>query len=342
MGCGGSKEAKPKINVVLLGAGNCGKTTFIKQLMYEFKGGFDASTSQGFVKDIQYNVLRCVGSVLQQGEGEIEVDEFHKKQVELVLGLFERFANKERWSVEVLMLQDHLNENKEALDALIAVAKMKTLRGYVDKYLAKEPEVLFLEDVDKIFGDDYAPSKEHILRVRLPTIGKHDYEFDVGDLVLDITDVAGQKETRSTWLPVVSEADVVCYISSVADYRKKEGQKVSGHDESMDLFDLLMGSNEMKNKLLFVLLNKTDKLFNQYHKLNPSEHVSDYRPKADSPDSFLSFLESQFQEMAGESGVSDDLKCEPVCSLDPDNFHKMFAILKQEIIKNKLRSSGFV
>ena len=339
MGCGGSKEAKkPRINVVLLGAGNCGKTTFIKQMMYEFKGGFDPSTSQGFVKDIQYNVLRCVGSALATGE--IEVDEFHQKQVELVKGMHERFASKERWSVEVLMLQDHLVENKEALDALIAVSKMSTLMEYAEKHLSKEAEYLFLQDVDRIFREDYAPPKEHILRVRLPTIGKHDYEFDVGDLVLDITDVAGQKETRSTWLPVVAGADVVCYITSVADYKKKPDQKYTGHEESLDLFELLVEAQEMQNKLLFVLLNKTDKLYDQYFAKNPKDSIKDYNPKMDSPDSFIGYLDNEFSQLA--KSVTEELNCEPVCSLDPDNFNKMFAILKREIIKNKLRSSGLM
>ena len=154
------------------------------------------------------------------------------------------------------MLEDHLSGNREAVDALIAVAKMKSLRDYLEaEHLIDHPEIRFLDDIDKIFSEDYRPSKEHILRVRLPTIGKHDYEFDTGDLVFEVKDVIGagagaarggqtkrqnqktskqggkgkqqirqsRKKSSVEWMDDVAKADAVVLITSAADYKKEKG-----------------------------------------------------------------------------------------------------------------------
>ena len=50
MGCGDSKDAgpdPPNVKVLLLGAGCCGKTTFIKQMKLNFEGGFPEEELQG-------------------------------------------------------------------------------------------------------------------------------------------------------------------------------------------------------------------------------------------------------------------------------------------------------
>ena len=50
MGCGASSDAGPEppnVKVLLLGAGCCGKTTFIKQMKLNFDGGFPEEELQG-------------------------------------------------------------------------------------------------------------------------------------------------------------------------------------------------------------------------------------------------------------------------------------------------------
>ncbi|QDZ25098.1 guanine nucleotide-binding protein [Chloropicon primus] len=297
MGCICSKGGgKPKVRLVLLGVPKCGKTTFVKQLVYECQGGFDQATCDGFVKDIQYNVLRCIGLVLEKlKEKGVEVDEFHKSQAEVVSSLYDRFASVDRWSVEVLMLEDYLAENREAIDAIVAVSKMKPLREYMESHLATEPAGLFIRDAEKIFTGQFEPKKDHILRVRLPDVGDHDYTFDLDTFELDVTVVDGERETRKVWQEKVEACDAVCYVSSLADYfpqeeeeedsgkdqeergnSKDKGRKtrfysvspVGAKEESLALFSQLMAcldkeKGKGKEKMLFVLLNKTDIVHNK-------------------------------------------------------------------------------
>ena len=100
MGCTGSKERKkPSVKVALMGSVNTGKTTFIKQMTYEFDGGFDELTCAGFKADVHYNVLRFLGSVLATAN--IEVESFYEKQVNLVKDMYGKYASRsqESWSV---------------------------------------------------------------------------------------------------------------------------------------------------------------------------------------------------------------------------------------------------
>ena len=117
MGCTGSKERKkPRVKLALLGPGNTGKTTFIKQLTYELDGGFDDLTCSGFSADVHFNVLRFLGMVLANAK--IEVESFYEKQVQVVKDLYDKYASRsqESWSVSEVTTwrDDRQREAKES------------------------------------------------------------------------------------------------------------------------------------------------------------------------------------------------------------------------------------
>ena len=292
MGCAWSKHDPPKrpLDLVLLGSPKSGKSTIVKQLTYEFKGGFDRQTCEGFAKDVQYNVLRMLGLVLSTGK--VEIDPFLKDQSDAVIQMYHKFASEDTWSVEVLMLADHLEEKHEHVDAIVAVSKMQSLRRYVDDHLKTEPARAFLRDAEKIFRPNYVPTKDHILRVRLPEIGSHDYAFELeGGRKLSVHVVDGVRETRKDWMEKVMRCDAVVFVASMADHfpegpagqvspgtgpagqEKGKGKgrgtrffsvsPVGAKEESQGLFAQLAVCvrrlrEKGRRKTLFLLLNKTD------------------------------------------------------------------------------------
>ena len=63
MGCGASSVAPPPRQLVLLGGGECGKTTLFKQIQILHGTGFEESTKQGWVDAIQGCVRRAVKQI---------------------------------------------------------------------------------------------------------------------------------------------------------------------------------------------------------------------------------------------------------------------------------------
>ena len=63
MGGGASSVAPPPRQLVLLGGGECGKTTLFKQIQILHGTGFEESTKQGWVDAIQGCVRRAVKQI---------------------------------------------------------------------------------------------------------------------------------------------------------------------------------------------------------------------------------------------------------------------------------------
>lgn len=71
----------------------------------------------------------------------------------------------------------------------------------------------FLSRMDMLTKSNYIPSVHDILRSRKKTTGIIDEQFTIGDKVLKVVDVGGQRNERRKWISCVSSSRCLLLLS---------------------------------------------------------------------------------------------------------------------------------
>jgi GTPase involved in cell partitioning and DNA repair len=112
-----------------------------------------------------------------------------------------------------------------------------------------------------------------------------------------------------------NEADCVVYICGISEYNLNlyEDNKTNRLTESLNMFDEVMNSKEIKEKRLFLILNKVDLFKKKLEKYKFSDFFSDYKgififmkqgmifykklKEKNEYESVLKYIEHQFKEI---------------------------------------------
>ena len=216
--------------VVLLGNVGSGKTTFCKQIVDAYLGGFSKSMKLEFRKHIQANILHRMVAMVGFEEMEetlISDAEFEKNfriLQEATVADFE-YTDEENFTYV-----------QEVLDAAIFVGQHDTVQNICNALFLSAPwDFTYFRDIRRIFQKHYEPSREDIFTCRKPTTGSCEYiirhlhvsrqggKMIRKEVIIEVIDVGGQKSERKSWEKQIELADAILYLVSMTDYAGKEG-----------------------------------------------------------------------------------------------------------------------
>ncbi|XP_023225080.1 guanine nucleotide-binding protein subunit alpha-11-like [Centruroides sculpturatus] len=114
----------------MIGTGESGKSTFIKQMRIIHGSGYTDEDKKGFIKLVYQNIFMAMQSMIK------------------------------------------------AMDML--KIPYKDPRNHVTRLIYS---IRYLSDIDRIAAQDYLPTQQDILRVRVPTTGIIEYPFDLDSII---------------------------------------------------------------------------------------------------------------------------------------------------------------
>eukprot|EP00466_Bigelowiella_natans_P011747 jgi/Bigna1/90090/estExt_fgenesh1_pg.C_620024 len=206
-----NREAKETIRILLLGTGDCGKSTLVKQLKLVYKGGFSKSERMDSRETIRMNTI---DSIKQLITGCRELYDLEQKYEALADRVMELPAKNEEGggvtvSTEDIDAIENLYKNSEMIKRAV---EHKSLFYLLDSY------EYFLTRVREIFKQDYMPSSLDILRARTKTRGIEETKFTMNDQPCVIYDVGGQRGERKKWIHIFDGVSIIGYVASLSEY----------------------------------------------------------------------------------------------------------------------------
>ncbi|KFX97050.1 hypothetical protein O988_05049 [Pseudogymnoascus sp. VKM F-3808] len=255
------KRAAREVKLLLLGAGESGKSTVLKQMRLIYSQGFSKSEKEEWRAIIFNNILTAFRVILDAME-ELEIP----------------FADQFNSQFITLILVDHDLGPKDPLP----VEYMKPFKGLwsdagVQKAIEKGNEYAlhdnlnyFFEDVDRLFARDYVPTDQDVLRSRLRTTGITETVFDLGNLTYRMFDVGGQRSERKKWIHCFENVNCLLFLVAISGYDQclvedKDGNQMQ---EALMLWESIANSQWFTRSALILFLNKMD-LFKSKIKDNP-------------------------------------------------------------------------
>jgi len=131
------------------------------------------------------------------------------------------------------------------------------------KYQLNETCDYFFDNIDRFLVDNYEPSIDDVLRVRVRSTGIEEATFVFDKMTFRVMDVGGQRSERRKWIHCFNCVTSVIFCASLSAYDQvlREDRTQNRMIEAILLFDEVVNSNCFQKNDTILFLNKED-LFN--------------------------------------------------------------------------------
>lgn len=277
------EEAKKAVKVLLLGAGECGKSTILKQMKIINLNGFTKAEEAEFKDLVFKNTMDCIQSLILACRD-----------------LCIPFENEgsEAKSVE-LMAIDSSGDIPHTLGQTIADVWadpcMTKARDREAEFHLLDSAPYFLSKVLEKFTPDFVPSIQDALRTRLTTTGIIETEFCLENKNFKMFDVGGQRGERKKWIHVFDDITAIMFIASLSEYNQvlAEDRSKNRLIESWDLFEGIINLPWFVEAAILLFLNKNDLFEEKIIKFDLGDYHEDYDGGKDY-DNGLSFIKDEY------------------------------------------------
>jgi len=341
-----------KIKLLLLGAGESGKSTIFKQMKILYGLGFSPEEQKQMTPVVYNNTIVSMKTLLQAAEDltppvAITAAETAKRVME-VSDDREIDAEVGGW-IKELWADPGVTETYEQRS----------------KFQLIDSAEYYFESIDRIMADDYTATVTDILKSRVRTSGivEEKYKIDGVDFVM--FDVGGQRNERKKWIHCFDDVTAVIFVAAISEYDQVlyEDNRQNRMDEAITLFDEICNSRWFEDTSMILFLNKKDLFEKKIKKISIRQpatdelpgrfedfeggictcgggYPSDFECTCGVQDAGKQYMLDKFLEK--NSNEVKEIYYHITCATDTSNIKHVFDACKDIILKNNLKGSGFM
>lgn len=350
MGCGESKEAREarardyaiksqmekdkeidtnKVKLLLLGAGESGKSTIFKQMKVIYGTEHTELDKIQMIPTIYSNILQAMKVLCEQTSNLNLMDKVEAKKE------FAMIKSAEENDLINVVLGD-------AIKALWADAGIQAVWERRNEFQIIESVKYYFDRIDVIKMQDYLPSKDDILYSRVRTSGIVTERYVIDNQEFEMYDVGGQRNERKKWIHCFDGVTAVIFVAALSEYDQNlfEDATANRMIEAIDLFADICNNSVFSNSAMILFLNKVDLFDEKIKKKNIKDFFPDFNGVAGDSKSGQDFFMKKFE--AVNKNKARTIYSYPTCATDTKNVSRIFNTCKEIIINNNLQDSGFL
>ncbi|CAF4861953.1 unnamed protein product [Pieris macdunnoughi] len=272
------KSYNDAIKLLLLGTGESGKTTIIKQMKILHIQGFNAGERMEKIQHIRHNIHESIYEIVRN-MSPLSIPLRDPKNIQ-----------SQQYILQIGLAgpADYTEEYFDHVRSLWRDAGVRECFKQANEYQLIDSAEYFLDRIDLIAKSDYLPSDADILRCRQKTTGIQKIEFKVkvpksmhgGVQDFWMFDVGGQRGERKKWIQVFEGIHAIWFLVACSDFDQnlREDNTQNRLTESLVLFQDVWQSRFLLEAGLIVFLNKQDLLEN---KVSRGNTIANYFPQYD-------------------------------------------------------------
>ncbi|XP_018417182.1 PREDICTED: guanine nucleotide-binding protein subunit alpha-11-like [Nanorana parkeri] len=334
-----------ELKILLLGTGESGKSTFIKQMRIIHGTGFSVEDRKMYAILVHQNIVTCAKSLV--GAMETLQVPYSLKENKVNRGLIK--------SLDVYNVQQIERHHATAIRKLWSDPGVRKCYEKRREFQLLDSAYYYLSNLERITEDGYLPTNEDIVRIRMPTTGINEYCFTVDNANLRIVDVGGQKSERKKWIHCFENVNALIYLASLSEYDQQLEEKKDENRmrESMALFKQIMVLPWFIDTPIIVFLNKTDLLAEKVYMSDLAAYFPNFKgPRRDAQaatqfikDSYKDiFNKTKPQDLSGKAKKDAQriIFLHATCATDTENIQRVFQNTKEAVLQKYLTEFGIV
>uniref|UniRef100_A0A3Q0SSV0 G protein subunit alpha 13 n=1 Tax=Amphilophus citrinellus TaxID=61819 RepID=A0A3Q0SSV0_AMPCI len=311
---------KRLVKILLLGAGESGKSTFLKQMRIIHGEDFDQKAKEEFRATIFSNVIKGI-RVLVDAREKLHIpwgDSSNQRHGDTMMAFDTRSA----------MAHSHgMVEPKVFHHYLPSIKALWADKGIQNAY-----------DRRREFQLDYLPSQQDILLARKPTKGIHEYNFEIRNVPFRMVDVGGQRSERRRWFECFDSVTSILFLVSSSEYDQvlMEDRQTNRLSESLNIFETIVNNRVFSNVSIILFLNKTDLLGEKVKQVSIKDYFPEFLGDSMSLADVQSFLVECFRKMRREQ-QQKPLYHHFTTAINTENIRLVFRDVKDTILHDNLK-----
>nr|QKY89053.1 Gq alpha [Acanthopleura granulata] len=326
------RDARRELKLLLLGTGESGKSTFIKQMRIIHGSGYSDEDKRSFIKLVYQNIFMAMHAMIRAMDT-LKIEYKDPSNQEHANGV-------KQIDYETVTTFDP--QQVTAIKSLWADSGIQECYDRRREYQLTDSAKYYLDSVDRIASSNYLPTLQDILRVRVPTTGIIEYPFDLDSIIFRMVDVGGQRSERRKWIHCFENVTSIMFLVALSEYDQVlvESDNENRMEESKALFRTIITYPWFQNSSVILFLNKKDLL---EEKIMHS-HLVDYFPEFDGTKKDAQAAREFILRMFVDLNPDPDkiIYSHFTCATDTENIRFVFAAVKDTILQLNLKEYNLV
>eukprot|EP00124_Ichthyophonus_hoferi_P004317 Ihof_evm1s461 gene=Ihof_evmTU1s461 len=298
-----------EVKLLLLGAGESGKSTVLKQMKVIHSNGFSVEDRSRYIPAIYSHVMSSIQVILLAMD-QLHIlleDESNQQWYDVIKDL----PVRPTWSDSIYQAITHLWLDK-------GVQRCFTR---ANEYQLNDNADYFFNHLDTIAASTYIPSDQDIIRLRVQTTGILESKFHVGHMIFHMFDVGGQRSERRKWLVCFGDVTAVIFLVAISSYDQslREDSSMNRLQEALELFNTVWTNRYLQSVSIILLLNKIDLLKDKLGRSELKQCFPDYTGGSSYAE-VTKFIEGKFMKVAANTTVPGGKQVYPhfICAIDTE------------------------
>lgn len=345
MGCGDSRtkeaaetdkqlkeDAKTFFNtfkLLLLGAGESGKSTFVKQIRIIHVNGFTDEERDHYKAVINETILYSLSAVVKTAQAH-KLKFSDQAAAERVLAMDQ--SSQDAWGADVIK-----DVRALAKDPVV----QKVLGKYYTEFHALDSAKYFLDNIQRVTEEGFTPETSDILSARIKTTGIQEIKFTLNNSNFVIMDVGGQRSERKKWIHCFENVTAVLFFVALSEYDLTlyEDDQTNRMHESMKIFDEICNSRWFAQVPIIIFFNKKDLFAEKLKTVSLTVAFPDYTGSSE-PEEARKYIRDQFLEL--NENEAKAITCHFTCATDRNDTSKVFDSVAELLVMQSLKDQGLL
>ncbi|KAG2179983.1 hypothetical protein INT43_003770 [Umbelopsis isabellina] len=200
---------KSEIKMLLLGAGESGKSTILKQMKLIHDGGYTTEERESFKEVIFSNTIQSMRVTLEAME---------------MMGL--QFQRSENYGYKLAVMDAPAQIDGTRLESQLADAiyslwadpAIKQTVARANEFQLNDSARYYFDSIERIGHHNYLPTDQDVLRSRVKTTGITETTFVIKNLTYRMFDVGGQRSERKKWIHCFENVTAIIFLIAISEY----------------------------------------------------------------------------------------------------------------------------
>jgi len=314
--------------LLLLGAGESGKSTLFKQMIQIYGKGFPIDERKTYISVIYNNIVASMKTLVQQSKlygaigGEAEASA--------------RFVDTELKGDEEI--DERVGQHLKLLWRDKGIQATYEQRA---RFQLTDGAGYFFDRLDEVMKKSYIPTEQDIFRCRVRTTGIVENDFTIDGNQFKMIDVGGQRNERKKWIHCFEGVTAVLFVAAISEYDQVlyEDDRTNRMVEALNLFEEICNSRWFRETSMILFLNKRDLFADKIVKVPLSKYFPDYTG-GDNLKLATEYMRLQFETK--NRNKDKRIYTHVTCATDTTNVAAVFNAVKDIVIKKSLAAAGLV
>ncbi|GAA5832927.1 hypothetical protein JCM11251_000533 [Rhodosporidiobolus azoricus] len=351
-----AKKYRRECKILLLGSGESGKSTIVKQMKIIHQNGYSRDEMMLFRLTIHKNILDSAqGLVLALRRFKMEpIEEVNQVFADKIM---DHRLEADTYSTASPVIQTQHSpgsgltsgggnngglspEIVRAIDSLWHDPIIPSVLDRQSEFYLMDSAAYFFDEIKRIGASGYIPSEADVLHARTKTTGISETKFKSGQLSIHMFDVGGQRSERKKWIHCFEAVTSIIFCVALSEYDQvlleEKGQ--NRMNESLVLFESVINSRWFLRTSIILFLNKIDLFKAKLPKVPLERYFPEYTGGPDVNKGAKYILWRFTQLNRARLSIYPHL----TQATDTSNIRLVFAAVKETILSNALRDSGIL